>query len=349
MATGWELRCAGSVNGAAPPERAGTVVHRGEFMQRSILAIALGLAATACHAQDFPARAINLIVPNPPGGMNQIHAQPLGAVIEKIYKQPAPVLNKPGGTAAAGTAFVANQQPDGYNVLVTTPNIYLAVEKDKVYGIDSPYKLEQLAPVALLSADPLTITVQIDKPIKTIAELIAAAKVRNGEMSFSSSGPYSITHVPLAMFLDAAGIKMRHVPTTGGGPAVIQLLGGHVDTTMQGLGTVSPHVKGGKLRVLALSSLKRSPTMPDAPTLKEAGYDVEAYLWVGLFATGGTPDATMTKLRDVVRKAVADPAFQDAMRKAEVVVDYRDATTFKEFFDADYKRLAGAVKKIGKI
>ena len=130
---------------------------------------------------------------------------------------------------------------------------------------------------------------------------------------------------------------------------MIQLLGGHVYTTMQGLGTVSPHVKGGKLRVLAVSSLKRAASAPDAPTLKEAGYDVEAYLWVGLFATGGTPDATMTKLRDVVRKAVADPAFQDAMHKAEVVIDYRDAPAFKEFFDADYKRLAGAVKKIGKI
>ena len=318
-------------------------------MQRSLLAVAVSLVAISSHAQDFPARAINLIVPNPPGGMNQIHAQPLGAVIEKLYKQPAPVLNKPGGTAAAGTAFVANQQPDGYNVLVTTPNIYLAVEKDKVYGIDSPYKLEQLAPLALLSADPLTITVQVEKPIKSLTELIAAAKARNGEMSFSSSGPYSITHVPFAMFLDAAGLKMRHVPTTGGGPAVIQLLGGHVDTTMQGLGTVSPHVKGGKLRVLAVSSLKRSPAAADAPTLKEAGFDVEAYLWVGLFATGGTPEATLIKLRDVIRKAVADPAFKDAMHKSEVVIDYRDAPAFKEFFDADYKRLAGAVKKIGKI
>lgn len=318
-------------------------------MQRPLTAALISLAAATAQAQDFPARALNLIVPNPPGGMNQIHAQPLGAVIEKLYKQPAPVLNKPGGTAAAGTAFVANQPPDGYNVLVTTPNIYLAVEKDKIQGIESPYKLEQLTPLALLSADPLTITVQTDKPIKSLSELIAQAKARNGEMAFSSSGPYSITHVPFAMFMDATGIKMRHVPTTGGGPAVIQLLGGHVDTTMQGLGTVSPHVKGGKLRVLALSSLKRSQSMPDVPTLKEAGYDVEAYLWVGLFATGGTPEATLAKLRDVIRKSVADPAFQDAMHKADVVIDYRDAPQFKEFFDNDYKRLAGAVKKIGKL
>src|SRR3954471_24954576 len=136
-------------------------MHRSPLAALS--AVLFCAASLAAHAQDFPAKAINLIVPNPPGGMNQIHAQPLGAVIERLYKQPAPVLNKPGGTAAAGTAFVANQPPDGYNILVTTPNIYLAVEKDKVYGIDSPYKLEQLAPLALLSADPLTVTVQTEK------------------------------------------------------------------------------------------------------------------------------------------------------------------------------------------
>ena len=187
-------------------------------MKRSLLAVILGFAALGGYAQDFPARTINLIVPNPPGGMNQIHAQPLGAVIEKLYKQPAPVLNKPGATAASGTAYVANQPADGYNVLVTTPNLYLAVEKDKLFGIKSPYTLEQIAPIALLSADPLTLCVQAENPVKSVAELVAAAKAKQGAMSFSSSGPYSITHVPLAMFLDAAGLKMRHVPTSGAWP-----------------------------------------------------------------------------------------------------------------------------------
>lgn len=318
-------------------------------MYRSLLAAMLGLCATAGYAQDFPARAINLIVPNPPGGMNQIHAQPLGAVIEKLYKQPAPVLNKPGATAAAGTAFVANQPPDGYNVLVTTPNLYLATEKDKLFGIQSPYTLEQLVPVALLSADPLAFCVQSENPVKTVKELVAAAKAKQGTMSFSSSGPYGITHVPTAMFLDAAGIKMRHVPTTGGGPALIQLLGGHVDIHAGGLAAVFPHVKSGKLRPLALTDVKRSASLPDVPTMKDAGYNVEAYLWVGLFTAAGVPEATMTKLRDVIRKAVADPLFHDAMTKSQVVIDYRDAPEFRKFFDADYKRMAVAVKAIGRL
>ena len=317
-------------------------------MKKFLLATLLGVTASA-GAQDYPSRAINLIVPNPPGGMNQIHAQPLGAIIEKLYKQPAPVLNKPGATAASGTAYVANQAPDGYNVLVTTPNIYLAIEKDKLFGIDSPYKLEQLAPVALLSADPLTLSVQTENPVKTVKEFVTAAKARNGELAFSSSGIYSITHLPIQMLIDAAGIKMRHVPTTGGGPAIIQLLGGHVYTTTQGLAAVYPHVHSGKLRVLAVTSAKRSQLMPDAPTLRESGYDVEAYLWVGLFTGAATPEPTMTKLREVVRKAVADPAFQDAMVKVQVAIDYKDTPEFRKFFDADYKRLGPVVKSIGRI
>lgn len=318
-------------------------------MKRILIAAVLGFAASGAHTQDFPARGINLIVPNPPGGMNQIHAQPLGAVIEKLYKQPAPVINKPGATAAAGTGYVANQPPDGYNVLVTTPNLYLAIEKDKLFGIQSPYTLEQIAPIALLSADPLTLCVQAENPVKSVAELVAAAKAKQGTMSFSSSGPYSITHVPLAMFLDVAGLKMRHVPTTGGGPAIIQLLGGHVDTTMQGLAAVYPHVKAGKLRPLAISNVKRSAALADVPTLKELGYDVEAYLWVGLFTAAGVPEPTFNKLREVIRKSVADPLFQDSMAKVQVVVDYRDTPEFKKFFDADYRRLAAVVKTIGRI
>ena len=318
-------------------------------MQRLLLAVLLAFAAPVSHAQDFPARGINLIVPNPPGGMNQIHAQPLGAVIEKLYKQPAPVLNKPGATAAAGTAFVANQPPDGYNVLVTTPNLYLAIEKDKLFGIQSPYSLEQIAPVALLSADPLAMCVQTESPIKTVRELIDAAKGKQGAMAFSSSGPYGIVQVPTQMFLDAAGIKMRHVPTTGGGPALIQLLGGHVDMTLGGLAAVYPHIKSNKFRPLGITDVKRSASLPDVPTLKESGYDVEAYLWVGLFTAAGVPEPTFNKLREVIRKSVADPAFQDAMAKVQVVIDYRDTPEFKKFFDADYRRLAAAVKAIGRI
>src|ERR687889_2765638 len=144
------------------------------------IALVLGLALPSAKAQEaYPSRAISIIVPNPPGGMNQITAQPLSAVIEKLTKQPAPVVNKPGATAAVGTAYVATQKPDGYNILVTTPNIYLVVEKNKAQGVDSPYKLEQIQPLALTSADPLILTVQTESPYKTVKDFVADAKAKN--------------------------------------------------------------------------------------------------------------------------------------------------------------------------
>ncbi|MBS1217026.1 MAG: Tat pathway signal protein [Proteobacteria bacterium] len=318
-------------------------------MKRLLIAAACALAGTAAHAQDFPNKAMTIVVPNPPGGMNQIHAQPLSAVIERLAKQPAPVVNRPGGTAAVGTAFVANQPADGHTLLITTPNLYLVIEKDKLYGIKTPFTLSQIQPVALMSSDPLIMVVHPSVPAKNVKEFIALAKGQKGTSTFSSSGPYGITHVPMAMFLDAAGLKMRHVPTTGGGPAITQLLGGHVDATGGGPAALYPHIVAGKMKPLASFGLKRHPALPNVPTFKEQGVDAEAYLWVGVFTTAGLPEKNLTQLRDLVRNAAADPAFKSALEKVKVVPNYLDTNDFKVFFDADYKRMAKAVQSIGKL
>ena len=206
-----------------------------------------------------------------------------------------------------GTAYVANQKPDGYNILVTTPNLYLVVEKNKAQNVEQPYKLEQIQPIALTSADPLIFVVQTESPYKSIKEFIADAKAKDGQLAYSSSGPFGVTHVPFAMFTQSTGLKMRHVPTTGGGPAVTQLLGGHVQATGQGLAAVAPHIKGGKLRPLASWGAKRHANLPDVATFKELGYDLEAYLWVGLFTTAGVPEPTFKAMRDLVRRTINDP------------------------------------------
>ena len=316
-------------------------------MRHALSAAVLALAATGALAQDaYPSRAIQIIVPNPPGGMNQITAQPLSAVIESLYKQPAPVINKPGGTAAVGTAYVATQKPDGYNILVTTPNLYLVVEKNKAQNVESPYKLEQIQPLALTSADPLFLVVQVESPYKSLKELIADAKAKDGQLTYSTSGPYGVTHVPLAMFTHAAGVRMRHLPTTGGGPAITQLLGGHSQVSGGGIAVVAPHIKGGKLRALASWGAKRHANWADVPTFKELGYDLEAYLWVGLFTTAGVPEATLKTMRDVIRRAINDPMYQQAMQKANVEIDYRDTPEFVRFFREDHKRLGSAVARI---
>ena len=317
-------------------------------MKKLALTALLGFAAAA-GAQDYPSRPIVITVPNPPGGMNQIHAQPLSIMLEKLTGQPAPIVNRAGGVAAAGTAYVANQKPDGYNILVTTPNSFLVMEKDKVYGVKSPYTLDQLALVALLSADPIILTVHPSLPVKSVKELVALAKSKPNELVFSSSGPYGILHVPVEMFMQATGIKMRHLPTTGGGPAITQALGGHAQVTTGGLAAVYPYFAPGKLRPIANMGAKPAAKLPEVPTLVSMKLDVEAYLWVGLFTTGGTPAPILNKMRELIGKVAADPSFKQALENVQVVPDYRDAPEFKKFFDADYKRLAAAVQKMGKV
>lgn len=318
------------------------------MLARLTAVLALWVAAAGVYAQDYPARAINITVPNPPGGMNQIHAQPLSAVIERLTKQPAPVVNRAGGTAAVGTAYVANQ-PDGYNILVTTPNLYLVIEKDKLYGIKSPFSLDEIALLALLSADPLIQVVHPVLPVKNVKELVALARSKPNELVFSTSGPYGITHTPQALFMEAAKIKMRHLPTTGGGPAITQALGGHAQVTGGGPAAIYTYVKSGKLRAIASWGVKAHPALPEVPTFKSQGVDVEAYLWVGLFTSAKVPEPIQLKMRELIAKVAADPQFKQALENVQVVPDYRDAPEFRKFFDADYKRMAGAIKAIGKL
>lgn len=318
------------------------------MITRLTAACALTLAAICGYAQEYPTRAITITVPNPPGGMNQIHAQPLSAVMERLTNQPAPVVNRPGGTAAVGTAYVANQ-PDGYNILVTTPNIYLALEKDKLYGIKSPFSLDQIALLALLSADPLIMFTHPSLPVKTAKDVVALARSKPNEIIFSSSGPYGITHAPTAMFMDATKTKMRHLPTTGGGPAITAVLGGHAQLSGGGPAAIYPYVKSGKLRAIASYGIKPHPALPDVPTFKSQGINVEAYLWVGLFTSAGVPEPLQIKMRELIARTAADPSFKSALEKIQIVPDYRDAPEFRKFFDEDYKRMAGAIKAIGKL
>ena len=326
-------------------------------MKQLLTAAALACLAFSAHAQDpstgsgqaFPSKAINITVPNPPGGMNQVHAQPLSTILEKMTGQAAPVVNRPGGTAAAGTAYVVNQPPDGHSWLVTTANLHLALEKDKLYGVKSPYALNQIGFIALMSADPLVMGVHPVLPVKTVKELIALTKSKPNELVYSTSGPYGITHTPIVLFLDATKTTMRHLPTTGGGPAISQALGGHSQITAGAPATMLPHSNSGKLRLLASWGDKVHPAIPTVPTFKSLGIDIEAYLWVGLFTSAAVPEATMTKVRDLARRAASDPQFKKALENLQVVLDYRDGPEFRKFFDADHQRMAQAVKSIGKM
>ena len=320
------------------------------MIKRTIAAIALALVASTVSAQDYPTRPVTVVVPNPPGGMNQIHAQPFSAVWEKMTKQAAPVVNRPGAASALGTAYVVVQQPaDGYTLLVSTANLHLVVEKDKLYGAPTAYSLEQIEYLALLSADPIILVAHPSLPVKTAKELAVLARSKPNEIVFSSSGAYGVTHIPMQLFLDAAKVKMRHLPTTGGGPAITQALGGHSQLTTGGPAAVYPYVKSEKLRALASYGVKPHPALPDLPLMKQSGFDIEAYLWVGIFTRVGIPAPVLTRLRQLIAQVAADPQFRQALENVQVVPDYRDSTEFRKFFEADHKRMAVAIRSIGKL
>jgi tripartite-type tricarboxylate transporter receptor subunit TctC len=209
--------------------------------------------------------------------------------------------------------------------------------------------MDQLIPIALISADPTIFVVSADRPWKSLKEFVEDAKKRPGQISYSSSGVYGTLHMAMEMLSHAAGISLKHVPYGGAGPALTAILGGHVDTLASGPAVVIPHIKAGKLRPLAGWGAKRVASLPDVATFKELGYDIEFYIWAGLFAPRGTPEPVMKSLRESVRQAVNTAEFKSAMEKLQTPIAYLDAPDFQKFWDKDAKMLADAIKRVGKV
>jgi len=241
---------------------------------------------------------------------------------------------------------MAVAKPDGYNILLTVFSISTIPEADRVAGRTPTFTRDQFVPIARLNADPTLLVVRADAPWKTVQELVADAKKRPDEILYVSAGPYTVSHMAIEVFVQAAGIKLRHLPTTGGGPAMTTLLGGHATVSALSTGAVTPQVKGGKLRVLANTGTTRLAAFPDIPTLKELGYDVEVYLWTGLFVPKDVPAHVQKILRDATRKAVQDDEFKTASEKMQMPPAYLDADEFKTWWDKDSEMLAAAIRRM---
>jgi tripartite-type tricarboxylate transporter receptor subunit TctC len=312
---------------------------------------ALLLTPLAAAAQDaFPSRPISLVAPFPPGGVADLTARPVAAAMEKVLKNPVGVVNKTGAAGAVGMQYVATSKPDGYTLLLALSSISIIPEADKIFDRPPAFTVDQFAPLALISADPTVLVVPADKPWKTAKEFIEDARKRPGQISYSSSGIYGTLHMAMELLSHSAGIKLRHIPTAGAGPAMTAILGGHVDALASGPAVVLPHIKAGKLRALAGWGDKRVAALPDVPTFKELGYpDAEFYIWAGVFAPKGTPEPVLAKLRSTLSAAVADPDFKAAMDKLETPIAFKQGEEFQKFFDADAKRLAEGVRKVGKV
>jgi len=321
------------------------------MIARFLTAIAVALAAFAAAAQEaYPTRPITMIVPFPPGGVADLTGRPIAAGMEKVLKQPIVPVNRSGAGGKVGYAAAANSKPDGYTIIMALSSVSIFPEVDDLFNLKPAYTLDQLVPIALISADPTILVVHPSLPVKSVKELVALAKAKPGQLSFSSSGIYGTLHIAMEMFVHAANLKFKHLPTPGAGPAITALLGGHVEMLASGPAAVIAHVRAGKMRPLAGWGAKRVAALPDLPTFRELGYkDVEFYIWAGLYAPRGTPEVAMKALREAARNAVEHPGFKAVMTKLETPINYLDAPEFQKFWDQDAERLLRTVRRVGKV
>ena len=312
----------------------------------ALIALAMGPAPAQ---EAYPTRPISIVVAFPPGGLADNTARPVASALERILKQPVAVINNAGAAGAVGYQSAATSKPDGYTLLMALVSVSVLPEVDKLFARPQNYTLDQLTGIARVNADPSMLVIRADAPWKTLKELVEDAKKRPGEIVFTSSGLYGAAHIPMEMFIRAAGIKMRHLPTTGGGPMMNATLGGHAQLVMTPVSLAAAHVKAGKLRLLAHSGSAPVAAYPEVPSFKSLGYDVEYTAWAGLVAPKATPPHVIKILRDAMREAVKSPEVVSSHAKLETPIAYMDADEFNAWWAKDAARLAEVVKQIGKV
>jgi len=314
-------------------------------------AAAAALGSRPSIAQDaYPSHAITFINPFPPGGAADVVGRPLAAVLEPIVKQPCIIDTKAGAAGAVGGQVAASAKPDGYTLLIHITSISGFAEVDKLFGRQPKFTNADFIPIARLVADPCVLLVNDQQPYKSLKDLVEDAKKRPDNIIYSSSGLYGALHIPMALFAKAAGgLKFRHLPTNGGGPALTAILGNNSQVLVSSVSASLAQIKAGKLKPLALFGAQRSKALPDVPTMKESGYDVEYYLWVGVFAPKGTPDNVITYLRTAIDKAAHTDQFKGAMTNLGQELGYLDQADFKKFWDADTKHIEDAIRQIGRV
>src|SRR5215470_5262199 len=273
-----------------------------------ILALALSAYASAAWAQadGYPSRPIRLVVGFAPGGAADYVARAMSEAFGRALGQPVVVENKPGAGSSIAADLVAKAPPDGHTLLIASPS---SISVNPALNPNLGYTPRDLLPVTKVTTSPLVLAVNADTNIRSIPELIAAAKSEPGKLNYSTSGNGSAPHLAMALFCQLTGTQMTHVPYKGGAPAIQSVIAGDTQLTFGTSPTVLPQVKGGRLRVLAVSTRERSPLVPDIPGMREAGlpeYNLE--FWYGMFAPANTPPAVVKKIFDATAAAMQQPS-----------------------------------------
>lgn len=318
---------------------------------RHLLTMSLGLfvagwgstASAADGMEPYPQRPIKLVVPWSPGGFTDALARSVAEQMGRVMGQPITVENRPGANGILGTESVARAAPDGYTLLVATaethainPSIYAKLRYDAV---------ADFTPVGSIASVPLFLVTNIDVAEKTFPELMVAARKTPSRFKYASWGNGSTGHLAFELLNAPAHIEMIHIPYKGLGPALTDVLAGRVDMTMATAQSIHQFVTADKLRVLAVTSPKRSGVMPAVPAISEMGYPAyDVSLWYGVVAPARTPAAVVEKLNSAMRQALADPAFKAKMAASDAEVRVGTPADFSEFLRQERSKWAGAAK-----
>ena len=318
----------------------------GWALQAALAAVGLGAGLQGLAlAQDYPNKPIKIIVPFSPGGAVDGPIRAIAGDLSKRLKQQVIIENRPGAGATIGSEAVAKAPADGYTLLLASQTNAISAS---LYPKLNFNPIDDFVGISLLGREPGALVAHPSVPAKNVAELIALAREKPGQINYASSGNGSGQHLFMAMFASMAGIKLTHVPYKGSAQATTDLLAGTVPLSFPGTNGMMKHIKGGKLKVLATSGVKRSPQLPDVPTLDEAGLKgYSAYVWMGLLAPKGTSAAIVDRLNREFKASLASPEVVAFMNEAGIETVGSSPAEMDAYFREERDRWARIVKETG--
>lgn len=306
-------------------------------MKRILATAAFGLAATGALADAWPTKPVTLVVPFPPGGSTDMIARSVQPKLQDVFKQTFVVDNKAGAGGAIGAASVKGSKPDGYTILASSLGPFvIGPHLIKTSGYD-PLKDFDYITVAVQA--PNVLAVRADSPFKSAADVLKFMKQNPGKMTWANAGVGTSDHLTAALFMQETGAEGTHIPYKGGAPAMTDLIGGQVDATFMNINTGLPQIKAGKLKALAITSSKRSPLLPNVPTMEELGYKgVTVYSWQAFAAPKGLPADIKAKLREAIVAGLNDPAVKPKLLELGFEIVGNTPEQFTKFQASEFAR-----------
>jgi tripartite-type tricarboxylate transporter receptor subunit TctC len=317
-----------------------------ECLILSLATFILILTPEIGHAQAYPNKPVKIVVPFPPGGPTDVVARMVAMKLSQSFGQPFVVENRPGAGGTIGSQAVAQASPDGYTLLLaSTSSLAMAPSLYKNLAYD-PRK--SFSPISLLSSSAQLIAVNASVPVTSLQQLIALAKDKPGTLAYASAGNGTPPHIAAEMFKSLAGVDLLHVPYKGGGPALVAVAGGEAQIIFEGLVTVLPQIKSGRIRALAITGNSRDDALPEVPTVAEAGLGAfQVSFWSGLVAPAGTSPVVLASLNEALRKSLASVDAKETLTKLGLASAINSPAEFSRFIDTELLRWTKVIQASG--